>query len=411
MIKRDVEEKLLKLYEKKEILAIVGPRQVGKTTLMNFLYQKTKNEKKQFISFDVANILNLFENDLESFIEIYVKPNNFLFIDEFQYAKEGGKKLKRIYDEFKLKIVISGSSIPELSIQSLQYLVGRVLIVNIYHLNFSEFLRYKNEGLYNVYSKGINENNFNLIKLEFEEFITYGSYPQTILENDKKIKEEIIGSLVNTYLLKEVRDILQYKNSFEFEKVLEGLSVNLGSLINKSGLSSDLSITRYKIDEILSQLEKTYVITLLKPISSSKIKELVKSPKIYFHDIGFRNYLVKNFNNLSIRNDKGYIYENFVLTEIIKKGYVPQFYNYKNGSEIDFVINYNGKIIGFEIKSSLNNINVEKSISGFIEKIKPNKIYILNEKVYGNRKIENTEIEFTHITNISNILKKEFNEK
>ncbi len=407
MIKREIEEKLLKLYEKKEILALIGARQVGKTTLMNFLYEKTKG-KKQFISFNVSSILFSFENDLENFIEAYVKPNEYLFIDEFQYAKDGGKKLKRIYDEFKIKIVISGSSVPELSIHSLQYLVGRVLIVNIYHLSFKEYLRYKNEGLYNLYLKGFTETSFELVRKEFEEFLIYGAYPETILENDFKLKEEVISSLVNTYLLKEVRDILQYKNSFEFEKVLEGLSINLGSMLNKSSLASDLSITRYKIDEILSLLEKTYVINTLKPISNSKIKELVKSPKIYFQDLGFRNYLIKNFNKLSIRTDKGYLYENFVLSEMIKSGFSSKFYNYKNGSEVDFVITSNGKTVGFEIKSSLSNMNVEKSISGFIEKINPSIIYVLNEKIYGEREINGVKVVFTHIANINTILKTEF---
>ncbi|MFP4403767.1 MAG: ATP-binding protein [Nanoarchaeota archaeon] len=404
MIKRKIENKLLKLFKRKEILALVGSRQVGKTTLMNWLYNTINIDGKKIISFEKYEILSLFENDLDSFIELYIKNNKYLFIDEFQYAKNGGKKLKRIYDEFKIKIIISGSSVPELSIQSLQFLVGRVLIIQINQISFEEYINYKDKKLLNLYNKGISKESFLLFKNYFEEYLIFGGYPEVVLEKDNEIKKEILKSLINTYLLKEIKDILSYKDSFEFEKILEILSINLGSILNKTNLSNTLGISRYKFDEIISVLQKTYIIQLLKPLSNSKIKEIIKSPKIYFKDNGFRNLLINNFNKLNIRNDKGFIYENFVLNEINNHNLKAHFYKYRNGAEIDFIINN----IAFEIKSSLNNMNIEKSFSGFIEKIKPKKIYVLNEKIFGERTIKNTKIIFTHIINIKHILNKEF---
>jgi uncharacterized protein len=404
MIQRSIENKLLKLFKRKEILALVGSRQVGKTTLMNWLYNTINTNGKKIISFEKYEILSLFENDFNSFIELYIKNNKYLFIDEFQYAKNGGKKLKRIYDEFKIKIIISGSSVPELSIQSLQFLVGRVLILQINQISFEEYINYKNKNLLKLYNKGISKESFLLFKDYFEEYLIFGGYPEVVLEKDNEIKKEILKALINTYLLKEIKDILSYKDSFKFEKILEILSINLGSILNKTNLSNNLGISRYKFDEIISVLQKTYIIELLKPLSNSKIKEIIKSPKIYFKDNGFRNLLINNFNKLNIRNDKGFIYENFVLNEINNHNLKAQFYNYRNGAEIDFIINN----IAFEIKSSLNNMNIEKSFSGFIEKIKPAKIYVLNEKIFGERTIKNTKIIFTHIININHILNNEF---
>jgi uncharacterized protein len=408
MIERDIQGRLLKLIKRKEILALVGARQVGKTTLMKWLYEKIGDVEKTFISFDSQEILSLFEYDTDSFVNIYVKGNDYLFIDEFQYSKEGGKKLKRIYDEVGVKIVISGSSVPELSIHSLQFLAGRVLTLRIDNLSLGEIIRYKNKDFYNSYLGGVGKEVAVLMDSYLSEYIIYGGYPEVVLEDDNLIKKEILRGLVNTYLLKEVRDILSYKNSYEFQKVLELLSINLGSLLNKSGLSSNLQLTRYRFEEILSLLEKTFVIDLLRPMSHSKIKELVKSPKVYFRDNGFRNYLLNNLNPLQKRTDKGFLYEGFILSELRKADLDVKFYNYRNGAEIDFIVKYGNRIIGMEVKSSLTNLNVEKSFSGFIGKVKPHKIYVFNERMFGEREIRGTKVIFTHLINLKSIINKEF---
>ena len=130
-IKRFLEEELNKYLGKKEIIAIVGPRQSGKTTLIRHFYENLKNAV--FLDFEDRQTLELFNEDIESFIVLYAKKYDYLFIDEFQYAKDGGKNLKRIYDSCKTKIIISGSSASELSIQSIKFLVGRVFIFTLHH--------------------------------------------------------------------------------------------------------------------------------------------------------------------------------------------------------------------------------------------------------------------------------------
>ena len=141
-IERILEEKIMRYLDKKEIIAIVGPRQCGKTTLMEHVFKKLREAK--FISFEDREILELFVKDEKAFAELYVKNFNYLFIDEFQYAKEGGKKLKFIFDSYKTKIIISGSSASELSIQSIKYLVGRIFVFNLHPLSFKEFLQPEN---------------------------------------------------------------------------------------------------------------------------------------------------------------------------------------------------------------------------------------------------------------------------
>ena len=128
-IKRELESKIRRFLKRKEILAILGTRRCGKTTLMRKIFNELKNAK--FISFDDQEILRIFKEDINLFIKTYVEDTDFLFIDEFQYAKEGGKQLKFIYDNHNIKIIISGSSAPELSVQSVKYLVGRIFILII----------------------------------------------------------------------------------------------------------------------------------------------------------------------------------------------------------------------------------------------------------------------------------------
>lgn len=406
MIKRTVRKKVNLLYKRKEILALVGARQVGKTTLMKDIYNKTQSTKKAFLTFDDIHVLTLFEHRITEFIQLYVEPNKFLFIDEFQYAKSGGKSLKYIYDKYGIKIVISGSAVAEMSIRSLQFLVGRVLIVEVFPFDFGEFLRFKNPSYFQLYNQGFSDTLIEMIKPYFYEYLTFGGFPEVVKTKNILIKKQILSALINTYLLKEIKDILQYKNIYVFEKFIKYFALKHGSILNISKVASDLQLSRYKVYDALGLLEKSYALFLLKPMKSGTIKQLIKSPKTYFMDSGFRNCLMQNYQPMNMRMDKGLIFEGFVLNQLIKIGVVPQFYNYRNNTEVDFVCEFNGKKIAFEVKSSLKHMNISKSIDYFLKKIKPDEIYILSENFSGKRKIGGAWVQFDNILNLNSIIKK-----
>jgi len=406
MIKRRIYEKAKKYMKKKEILAIIGARQVGKTTIMEELFNEEKRNKL-FLSFEKQSDLHLFENDIESFITLYIKPYEVIFIDEFQYAKAGGKNLKYIFDVFKKKIVISGSSYPELTLNSLSYLVGRYLIIEVFPFDFEEFLNFKNKNLPILLGK-INSNNLNLFKTYFEEFLKFGSFPNTILSENNEEKKENLQLTLNSYILKEIREIIQYKESHEFEKVLEILAISDSTLINKSNISSDTGINVKKITEILSILEKTFMLTILKPYEERKIRELIKSPKTYFLDLGIKNSLLKNFSELHLKQDKGAIYESFILNEFRKRSIIVKFYNYKNSSEVDFLYKKDtGETIAIEIKSSLKRAKLSRGLISYIKKYKPSKVIIFNESLFEEIEFEGVKIIFTHFLNIYSLFEDE----
>lgn len=401
-IQRDIFSTLIEEKTKKQITALVGARQVGKTTLMQEIYTKTNNSK--FITFEDREILKEFEETIDIFIEKYIKGFDYIFIDEFQYAKKGGQKLKFVYDTISnIKIFISGSSHAELAIESLQYLVGRVSIIEIFPLTFKEFLHFRKEedSIYLTKKRTINT----LEKLQplFKEYLQYGGYPQILLETDESRKETLLKNIVESYLFKEIRDILGYKNSYEFESILRRIALQDTKLLNKNSFSQDLGIEYKKVDEICNVLDKTYIAYLVRPFLKNKIKEQIKAPKMILQDIGFKNSLIKNFSSLEFRIDKGEIYENFVFNEIKRMGITPQFFNEQNRYEMDFVYEKNGKITGVECKSSYTKLEINLSIKRFIETFKPSKIIVFNESVDGEVEYKQCRVIFTHYLNIYQI--------
>ena len=206
---RELLKKIENSIKRKEIIALVGARQTGKTTILKHFYEKLKTKDSNFITFDDLDLLNLFEKNTELFIEKYVKDKDFLFIDEIQYSKESGRILKLIQDKYKIKIFISGSSKSEIAIRSLKFLVGRVFIFNLYPLGLREKIISKGENSF-LFEKTRNFEDFKIIKKDFKDHLKFGGYPEIILEKKPEVKKEILRNIKNTYLLKEIRDILNY---------------------------------------------------------------------------------------------------------------------------------------------------------------------------------------------------------
>jgi len=394
-IKRELEEKVLKYLDVKEILAIIGPRQAGKTTLIRNCLDKLTNKKINKISFDEFSILEEFENNLEDFIERRIKGFDIVFIDEIQYCKNSGQKLKYIYDTFKdLKLIISGSSATELSINSIKYLVGRIFVFELWTLSFNEFLRFKDEKLYNLFLKneyGINA--LNDINKYLIEYISYGGYPRVVLSNNIEEKKEVLKNIYNTYILKEIKEILQYKESHLISNLVKNLSIQVGGIINYNELSAKTGIGFIELKNALNILEKTYICKSIKNFHTNKQIELVKSPKVYFYDLGFRNCVLNNYDVL-LMNNLGELYENFIFIQYGNK-YELKYWRTKGKAEVDFIFEKQAnELIPIEIKSKINSDVVEKSFRSFIDIYTPKEGYILSLDYGNKRDINECKIEF-----------------
>lgn len=384
-IPRILEKQLKEYMQKPEILAVIGPRQCGKTTLLRILFEQLQNAV--FLDFEDRETLALFETDLPAFIALYVEKYRYVFIDEFQYARNGGKNLKLIYDHHKTKIVISGSSATDLSIQSIKYLVGRIFVFTLHPFSFEEYLRYKNKELCTFASQA-RPSPAIIAKILpfFQEFCIYGGYPRAILATTPEEKELVLKNIYNIYLLKEIKEILQLPDDYKLTKLLHALALQAGNIIHYNELSTLTGFSYHDLVRYLNILEKTFVCSRSQPYHTNKRTELAKVPKIFFIDNGFRNAIIKNFQDINNRVDKGALYENFVATELYKAGYDLKYWRTKSDAEVDFIVEKEGEIIPIEVKSTLKEAGTSRSFLSFLEKYTPKNKYIVSESFYGEKK-------------------------
>lgn len=401
-IKRNLEKTILKYFDAPEIIAIVGARQSGKTTMINRIIKRFDNAVS--ISFDDQNMLKMFEKEIDDFIKIYVKGNKYLFIDEFQYAKNGGKILKYIFDTQKIKIIISGSSAVDLTVHAIKYLVGRILIFNLYPFDFQEFLSAKNKNYLKIYKEyykqakqykdidiKIGEVAHQELLQYYSEYLLFGGYPRVALENSYEAKKELLRNIYNTYFLREVRDLLGLIDDHKLNNLIKGLSLQIGNLIEYDELCRLSGFSYPSLKKYLNFLEKTYICQFIKPFYKNKRTEIVKNPKVYFMDTGLRNFAADDFRKLDKRPDKGALLENGLAQQFIKQDKKINFWRDKKKNEIDFILSLgNGKTVAIESKSYLKATSC-KSINVFQKKYSDINIYLsyqdINKDIFDRKKI------------------------
>lgn len=386
-VKRDLEEELWDYMESPEILAVTGPRQAGKTTLFKKLREQLDNSN--YVTFEDRDVLRLFEEDEKEFAELHLQGNDYLLIDEFQYAEEGGSKLKYLYDEYPdKKILITGSSAVDMTIEGLKHLTGRVLKFNIYPFSFREFLRYRDEDLFELFEKrekkisgwvkedeklDLTQTNLEKIEDLRKEYAIYGGYPRVVLADSEEEKQKVLENIVETYLIREIGDVLNISDDREFEDLMKVLAIQMGEKTNYNSVRQKVEMTHQKLKSRLNILEHTFVLEQVRPFYTNKQKEITKSPKIYFYDNGFRNSLLNSFSDLKLRKDQGELNENFFFTQARRE---LKYWRTKSRAEVDFV-RENREINAYEIKKSPK---TTKSIRSFQDKYEPENMFIMNQE-------------------------------
>ncbi len=403
-IQRDLEKELLKYMGSKEILAIVGPRRSGKTTIIENILKNQKKKKINELSFDNFKTLRLFEEDIDAFIEEHVVGYDLIFIDEVQYSKDSGKKLKYIYDKHWKKIIISGSSAAEISIQSLKYLVGRIFTFNLYPFSFREFIRAR-ESILEKYLDKKEKSKIILERLNkhLEEYLIFGGYPRVVLSESREEKIKVLEGILNTYLLKEIKEILELSDDYKLMNLMKALSLQIGNMINYSELSSLTGFSFVDLKKYLNILEKTFILKQIKPYFTNKRTEIVKVPKVYFFDLGFRNVIIDNFQKE--RSDMGAIYENFIFNQAAYGGIELKYWNTKSNAEVDFVFEKSGKVFPIEVKSRWNDKKITKSFRSFVEKYNSRQGYFFSLDYLDSSKEGSLNIEFLPFVCFNNMQK------
>jgi len=370
-IKRKLEGKILKYLDSPEIIAVVGPRQCGKSTMLGNILDKLENVSR--VNFEDRSALNMFNKNIDDFIELYVKDKKYLFIDEFQYAKNGGKKLKYIFDEHKIKIFISGSSAIDMTVNALKFLVGRIFIFQLQPFDFEEFLDYRDKSLVGILGKEnlvfkqlgiskVGEDVNEKLKHYYQEYALFGGYPRVVLAKDEEEKKEVLKNIYNTYFLREVRDILGLIDDYKLEKLIKALALQIGDLIEYAELGKISEFSYPTLKKYLNFLEKTFICSLVRPYYKNKRTEIVKNPKTYFFDCGLRNIIINDFRKLEDRIDAGHLLENAMFMQLVKGGYEFNFWRDKKKN--DFVLQLeNQKMLALEVKTTFKNANSNSVLS------------------------------------------------
>jgi hypothetical protein len=424
-----IERDLLGFLEKRaaddKILAIRGARQTGKSTLLNLLAESLKRNKVNaenitYLTFEDPQVLDDFVKDPRALLGSYIKgaaPRHYFLLDEVQYDKGAGKRLKLIVDTMKdIKVIITGSSSLEIS-QISKFLVGRVYLYDLYGLSFGEYLRYADERLSKIYMKGnrslrlllegkrknleIESVSLSVIGRELNNYIIYGSYPEVAKHKSPDEKIEVIKNIYTTYIGKDVTSLLGITDSASFRKVLGMLSVGIGSLVNYNELATETQTYYKQLIGYICALEETYITRMMRPFHKSLRTELRKNPKIYLLDTGLRNYLINNFNDLDKRDDSGHLVENFVFNELYRNLQPNQQLNFWRTlakAEVDFVFTTGSAIVPIEVKfSSFRKPEVGRGMRSFIDTYRPKTAIIATKDFIGTMSIEKTRVFFVPV--------------
>lgn len=405
LIKRQLFSDLIKHLQTKEISLIVGPRQVGKTTLMEEIkgHLEARGARTLFLNLDYEADKVHFESQdsLLKRLELeFGHKKGVVFIDEIQRKENAGLFLKGLYDKgLPYKFVVSGSGSLELKEKIHESLAGRKRVFELNPVNFNEFVDYKTGYQYSnrmeEYCSVQKAEALNLLK----EYLHFGGYPRIILEAELAEKQKLMNEIFRSYMEKDIAYLLKVDRVDAFIRLIKLLASQTGQIVNYSEIAKQIGISVPTLKNYLWYAEKTFVIRIITPFFSNKGKEIVKSPVVYFYDLGLRNFSLNYFGNLSDLAHFGFVFQNFVanrLSETIQHGAQSlHFWRTIDRAEVDFVINKGNKVVPVEVKyKTLKKPEITRSLRSFIEKHKPADAMIINLSLETETFVDSTKIKF-----------------
>lgn len=377
MIKRDLYDTIKPYMQKPEVIVITGMRRTGKTTLIRSIFDELKTKNKLFL--DLENPLNqkyFEEEDFEKIkfnfelLGLNTKKPAYLFLDEIQFLKNTPRVIKYLYDHYKIKCVLTGSSSFYLKNLFTESLMGRKYIFELYPLNFNEFLRFKNPNLKLPTKKDrISKTIFETFSRYYEEYMRFGGFPGIVLKEDIQEKKRALEDIFSSYFQLEVLQLGDFRKTKVIRDLMLLLMQRAGSKLDIQKLGIELGISRPTVYEYLAFLQGTYFIHLIKPYSRSRDIELRGGEKVYICDSGLLNN--------SIQLSEGAIFENNIFQLLKPQGEV-HYYEKSGASEIDFIL---GRKEAYEVKLS-GSIQDRKKLEKIAKELKLKKVFVISKKYH-----------------------------
>lgn len=324
-----------------KVLVLYGPRQVGKTTLVQELIHSVPY-RSRFINADELIYREALSSQNRQKLGEILSDAELLVIDEAQRVPEIGLNLKLLVDSFpQARIVATGSASFDLANKISEPLTGRKLTFHLFPVSYAEMKQ----------TTGALET-----RSQLERWLVWGSYPAIMTSEEPNLRERLLGELVGSYLYRDILDMEGIRRADKIVDLLRLLAFQIGQEVSIAELAANLSINRQTVERYLDLLEKVFVIFRVNGFSRNLRKEVAKNSRFYFYDNGVRNSLIQNFNSLSLRNDVGQLWENYLVIERRKANQFAgqmvnsYFWRTYDQKEIDYIEERGGKIYGYEFK-------------------------------------------------------------
>ncbi|MFH1610941.1 MAG: ATP-binding protein [Patescibacteria group bacterium] len=368
-IPRKIQKNIQKRLFKNKVIVVYGARQVGKTTLVKQILKEHKG-KNLYLNCELLSVKQNLEIQEAEKLKQYLGDNKLIVLDEAQKISNIGLILKILVDTYpEMQIIATGSSSFDLANKTSEPLTGRVDKFTLYPFSIEE-INQKN-------------NKFD-IDAKLENIMRFGSYPEIFSLGEVDAINRL-NEISSNYLYKDILTFENLKKSDLILDLLQLLALQLGNEVSYHEIAKQLGVSRLTIKKYIDLLEKSFVIFKLRAFSRNLRKEISKSVKIYFYDLGIRNSLIQNYNKLNIRNDKGALWENLMIIERIK------FISYNNihanqyfwrtydQQEIDYMEEKDGKLYAYEFKYNKDKSKYPKE---FMSNYKNTEFKIINNKNY-----------------------------
>ena len=341
MIKRAIEERIHNALAKKKVVTIMGPRQVGKSTLAGAMIPEDADVLE--INGDNTDVQTMFVNVDDTKMKVLIGNKNFLFVDEAQKIGNVGNMLKIVAEKFDdVKVIGTGSSAFKLAEAVNESLTGRKREFRLYPLSFKEMA---------------DETSVLEESRMIDHRLIYGYYPEVVTSpGDEK---EVIKELIDSYLYKDVLEENEIAKQDKLVRLVQALAFQIGSTVSANELAGLVGVDAKTVERYIDILEKCYIIFTLPSYAKNQRNELKFARKIYFWDMGIRNGVIGNMAPVSLRSPEelGHMWENFLIAERIKRNdyagrtfVLHYFWRTQQKKEVDLIEIEDGMMTGFEIK-------------------------------------------------------------
>ena len=390
-----------------EMTLLIGPRQVGKTTLIRMLLRglQAKGLRTVFFNLDVEEDMRWFDSqrlllDRLEFLVGKTAQTVYVAIDEIQRKNDAGRFMKGLYDMgLPYKFILSGSGSLELNEQIAESMMGRKREFFITPVSFAEFVDYRTGYAYSDRLGVYGQMEPQRLAGHLTEYLNYGGYPRVVVSEGQEEKRQVMREIYISYVDRDISGLLRLSRPDAFRQMLALLASQSGQLLNMTTLSSQVGISTPTLKNYLYYAQKTFSIVLVQPYFRNLQKEITKAPTPYFVDLGLRNLLLNKWGTLTESGDFGFVFQNLVYHMLRAKypNTPVKYWRTVDKSEVDFIVEdeSRGGIFPVEVKyGSLRRPEVTRSLRSFIEKYQPKETWVVNMSLDHVVQIGETSVRF-----------------